>query len=189
MYDKLEPELKDAVVARLAGLDRDRLLDMIERLQETVINQAVQLSELQAENAKQAIELNGLGISLEEALTRLSKVKDTYISRDQIAEFVINSINDGRVPIPKNIDRNVPLSISCDPDKIRFGVGSGFRVPVDFLFGDRSGHNIIFCLSISPDDRIKEVYYPDFHMGYTNPSTAKRVRKPKAKPTAEKKAG
>ena len=180
-----DPELNNAVVAKLAGLDRQRLLETIDSLQSTVINQAVQISELQVENIEREISVQSLGISLEEALAKLSKVQNTHVSFKEIAEFVTGAINDGSLPIPKNNDRNVPLWISCDPDKIRFGVGIGFRVPVDFLFGDRTGHNIIFCLSISPDDRFKEVHYPDFHMGYTKPSSAKRVRKPKP---AEKKA-
>lgn len=179
-------EIKNAVITRLAKLDSDQLLETVERLQATVLSQAVQLSELQAENVEQVLKIQSLEISLEEAMSQLSEVHDTHVSFKKIADFVINSINDGSLPIPKNIDKNLPLSIRCDPEKISFDF-DGFRVRVEFVSGGCSQHNVVFRLPISPDDRFKEVYYPDFHFGYTKPTPAKRVNKPKEKP-AEKKA-
>ncbi len=176
--------LKDVVVEKLAELDHDLHLVTIQRLQQTVLSQAVQLSELQTENNRQAHELDGLEISLEEALAQLSKVQDTHISREDIAKFVLGSIKGGELPLPEHFAGEKNISFLCQGEDVCFSEIDGISCSV--LATNTSHDPLIYRFGIIPDGPI-EMGYPHFHFGYTKPTPVKRVRKPKTKPTTEKK--
>jgi hypothetical protein len=184
MSDELNPDLKKAVVSRLAGLDRDRLLSLVESLQMTVLGQAVQLSELQTKNAKQIHEINGFEISLEETLALLSRINETHISRVDIAKFVLRSIHTGELPIPEYIAREKDISFVCQGEDVDFDEVGGVSCSV---LATNTGYDpLIYRLAIIPDSPT-DIDYPHFHFGYTKPTPVKRVRKPKAKPAEGKK--
>ena len=195
MPDKLDinPELKKAVVARLAGLDRDHLMAMLQMLQETVLGQAVQLYELQAENAKQVSELNVLKISLEESLAQLSRVKDTVISREKIAAFVKDQIQSGKIQLPSNVPKNGNMvgTIECESRDIDFHPKFGiFVTPIVSIVGVGS-FSLKLLMPLIPDvttDGYKKDWPGFTPYSWERPTLAKRVRKPKAKPASEKKA-